>query len=87
MTETESCVSSGLHEQSSAGPGVGSVMVEQRHTLPRGRSECESHGWPERGERGATKAGSETGETAETENWCPGCNNASCPMSNVSSCR
>ena len=86
MTETESCVSSGHHEQSSAGPGVGSVMVEQRHTLPRGRSECESHGWPER-ERGVTKAGSETGETAETENWCPGCNNASCPMSNVSSCR
>ena len=86
--ETESCVSSGHGSGApaqSAGPGVGSVMVEQRHTLPRGRTECESHGWPERDR--VTKAGSETGETAETENWCPGCNNASCPMSNVSSCR
>ena len=68
-----------------AGPGLGSVMVETRHTLPRGRTECESHGWPEPGTRrpGGTKASSE----GEPGDWCPGCNNASCPVSNVSSCR
>ena len=71
--ETENCQSSG--NSGSGGPGVGSVMVEQRHTLPRGRTECESHGWPERPERPGTKASSE----GETGDWCPGCNNASCP--------
>ena len=86
--ETESCVSSGhgsgsgAHVQS-AGPGVGSVMVEQRHTLPRGRTECESHGWPE---PPRTKRQMNSEGEAEAD-WCPGCNNASCPVSNVSSCR
>ena len=65
-------------ESELGGGGGGGGMVEQRHTLPRGRTECESHGWP-----GAAlaKAASEAGD------WCPGCNNASCPVSNVSSCR
>ena len=65
------------------GGGGGSVMVEQRHTLPRGRTEPESQGWPDSASLGQSqgKASSETGDSQ----WCPGCQSG--PVSNVSSCR
>ena len=60
------------------GGGGGTVMVEQRHTLPRGRTEPESQGWPE----SAGLPQSQGKASSEGEGWCPGC-----PVSNVSSCR
>ena len=60
---------------------VSGGMVDQRHTLPRGRTECESHGWTEPG----------PGKASSEGDWCPGCQSGasgpSQPVSNVSSCR
>ena len=71
-------------ELGGGGGGGGGGMVEQRHTLPRGRTECESHGWPEVGGLGGGGGGN---KAASEGDWCPGCQTASCPVSNVSSCR
>ena len=60
----------------------GTVMVEQRHTLPRGRTEPDSQGWPD----SASLPQSQGKASSEGDSqWCPGCQ--SCPVSNVSSCR
>ena len=60
--------------------GGGTVMVEQRHTLPRGRTEPESQGWPD-----SASLPQSQGKASSEGDWCPGCQ--SCPVSNVSSCR
>ena len=60
--------------------GGGTVMVEQRHTLPRGRTDPESGGWPD-----SASLPQSGGKASSEGDWCPGCQ--SCPVSNVSSCR
>ena len=77
-------------------PSAATHVPEQRHTLPRGRSECESHGWPEsaglpqchsHGHHSSHNSHNSHGarvNNTEAE-CCPGCQSG--PVSNVSSCR